>query len=265
MINKININPIQFKGYSNTQQSTTNPTDKQPKNFKPGLYVDKEYAEAIKNYTLVANPAEINMPISMQDYIKKLTKGGLIEGKDFTVTDDGVYIDRGGDKCYKAVYWFDGNDADHFSGYTDISYPINKEPSCIRKSYDRDGILETRQTVFDNPESHKDLFPKNVTDVDMKVSDYLAVLEQKGIKYEVLKDAEYTDIREYDENDKLAKRTTFGEFRDSKLISQSNYPEKDGGLFEEVTLYKDRYDSFYELTITEHIKELGIKKEKIKY
>jgi len=184
-----NISLINFKSSSLKSQNASNPIDNQPRNFDSNFYIDKKGAEAIKSKNFVANPIDINKPISMNDYVNKLTKAGLIEDKDFKIIKDSengggsIYITKGQEKLFKVVRWYNGNQVENYDGYEDHSYPINKDDlSEIICQYDSEGYLEEKTLQYDNPDKHKDLFPENI-DITTSSEEYVKMLDSKNIKY----------------------------------------------------------------------------------
>lgn len=276
-INKIqNFNSISFKNVDSNFLKISTPIDNQPREFDSKFYVDKKGAEAIKSKNFVANPIDINKPISMNDYVNKLTKAGLIEGKDFEIIKDpensggSIYITKGQEKLFKVVRWHNGNQAENYSGYEDHSYPINKNDlSEIICQYDSEGYLEEKTLQYDNPDKHKDLFPENI-DITTSSEEYVKMLDSKNIKYDIEKtpvenQGTMTSIWEYNNENRIEKSVTFFDYPNGdRTIFYEDTPGIDGILTHRVDLCKDT--DFYRLCVTENEKYKGNKiKNTVKY
>ncbi len=223
MIEKISFNPIAFKSYDSTPNVASNPIDNQPRDFNSDFYIDKKGVEAIKAKTFVANPIDIDKPISMNDYVNKLTKAGLIEGKDFEIIKDSkngggsIYITKGQEKLFKVVHWNEGSDIKNYDGYENFFYPINKEDlSKIAYRYDSEGYLEEKWMEYNNPDIHKNLFPENI-DITTTSEEYLKMLDSKNIKYDIEKtpvenQGTMTSIWELNNENQVEKEVTFFEY-----------------------------------------------------
>lgn len=271
MIEKIKMNPVVFKSYSSASNVVTNPIDNKPREFNPDFYIDKNGAEAIKAANFVANPLDINKPISMKDYKNKLINAGLVENKDFDVISSpeygggAIFITRGYDKPIKTVFWDDGLGAENYSGYEDIFYPKNQgDIAEVRYIYDEKNILNEKTMVYANPDAHKDLFPENI-DINTTPEDYIKVLKQNGIKYDVSteKDDATKEIRtivnEYSNSENPSKITRFWESSERKDIMQDNSPNNNGDLLHSVSLFKSKNSDYYELWVEDYVKDKGLK------
>lgn len=270
------LNSIHFKSASMNFQNISNPIDNQPRNFDTNFYVDKKGAEAIKSKNFVANPIEIQKPMSMENYINKLTRAGLVKNKDFEVfkhSEDGggsIYITKGQEKLFKVVRWDDGNGIENYAGYENYTYPINQEDlSEIVYSYDSDGYLEEKRMEYSNPDAHKDLFPKNI-DITTSSDEYVRMLDSKNVKYEIDKTAvdnqgTMTLIWEFNNENRVEKEVTFFEYPNGdRSIFYKDTPGLYGILTHRVDLCKD--GDFYRLCVTENEKYKGNKiKNTVKY
>lgn len=274
MIEKLNnLNGVAFRGYSTVSQNFSNPIDNQPREFNSDFYVDKKGAEAIKVRSFVANPLDINKPISMNDYKNQLIKAGLVENKDFDIINDNedgggsIFVTKGREEPIKAVHWHNGKGSENYAGYKDCFYPKN-QGDLTKFSYycDENGVVEEIRKRYSNPEAHMDLFPENMT-INTTPEEYTKLLEKQGIKYEVDKQnvdgTIYIVISEAAPDGTLSKRTSFLKSNDgSKSIYHSCNPDGKGNLVHGINIYKD--GDFYEMTITDYVKDQGIKNS-IKY
>jgi len=271
MIQKINFNPIAFRGYSSSLNEVSNPIDNQPREFNSDFYVDKNGADAIKARNFVNNPTEINKPIAYDDYVKQLKNANLIENRDYVLeeyTVDGetgfyVRIIRNGnqDKTYKTVFWANGKDVNNFGGYEDTAFPINNNEPTIYTRYDKEGILESNTLEYDNPDEHKDLFPENI-DINTTSDEYIKWLDSKNIKYDINRvqigerDSYVTSIHELDNEDREVKSTTFFEYPNGdKSIMQDSNPGINGMPTHGVDIIKE--GDLYKLLISENVKYQG--------
>lgn len=276
-INKIqNFNSISFKNVDSNFLKISTPIDNQPRNFDSNFYIDKKGAEAIKSKNFVANPIDINKPMSMDDYINKLTRAGLVENKDFEVIKDrengggSIYITKGQEKLFKVVRWHDGNSTENYNGYEDHTYPINQgDLSEIVYSYDSDGYLEDKRMEYSNPDAHKDLFPDNI-DITTSSDEYARMLGSKNIKHKIDKtkvdnQGVMTSIQEYNNENREEKSVTFFEYPNGdRTIFYEDTPGIDGIFTHRVDLCKD--GDFYRLCVTENEKYKGNKvKNTVKY
>lgn len=274
MIDKItNFNPVAFKGYSATSQNVSSPIDNQPREFNSGFYVDKAGADAIKVRNFVANPLDINKPISMNDYKNKLINAGLVENKDFDIINDNefgggsIFITKGQEEPIKVVHWHKGNSSENYTGYEDCFYPKNQgDLSQIIYRYDKDGILEDIRKRYSNPDAHLDLLPENIR-FNTTPEEYIKLLDKQGIKYEVDKQnidgTNFVSIYEATPEGTLSKETSFAKSNDGiQSIYHSCSPDGKGNLLHGVDIHKD--GDFYEMTVTDYVKNQGIKNN-IKY
>lgn len=283
MIEKIHYNPIAFKSYNSISNDVSNPIDNKPREFSSDFYVDKNGADAIKVRNFVANPTEINKPISYNNYVKQLQNANLVENKDYVLDeydvgngrkDYCVTIIRNGndDKPYKIVSWNNGNEIENYNGYEDIFYPIgNNQPNTTYYSYDKENLLDSKVFRYENPKMHKELFPENI-DINTTSEEYTKMLDSKNIKYDISKTSVedngiMTSIHEFDKNgyDEV-KNITFFEYPNSsnKTIFYSDTPGIDGILTHHIDLVND--NDGYRLYITENEKYKGNSvKNTIKY
>ena len=126
-------------------------------------------ADAIKVRNFVANPLDINKPISMNDYKNKLINAGLVENRDFDVVSNNetgggsIFITKGQEEPIKVVHWFNGSGAENYTGYEDCFYPKNQgDLTKIGYYCDSDGTVEEVRKRYSNPDAHLDLFPENI-------------------------------------------------------------------------------------------------------
>lgn len=278
MIQKINLNPIVFKSYKSTHNENSNENDNQQREFNSEFYVDKKVAEAIKAKNFVSNPAEIDKPLSYDDYIKQLKNANLVENKDYEVNEyetneyKRYYVDiikSGNTEPYKTVYWHNGKGVENYDGYENYLYPMTKNQPTIYLRYDRDGILEDTIKEYSNPDAHKDLYPEDI-DINTTPKEYVKILDSKNIKYYVKKVATENDevstyIYELDNDGNERKIVTFVEYpnKSNKYVS-CIYISPNDGIIKDFEISKN--DDFYMLRITENEKNKGNKiKNTVKY
>lgn len=257
-----NFNPIAFRSYSApTQQgNVTNPITTPQVNTEKAqdFYIDQKGVDALKANIVMSNPLDITKPISADDYATKLQKSGLEKGKDFEIMNhqDGgrsVYvIDKNGNPIKSAI-WSGGVSADNYDGCTNISYPENDGIASVATTYNKNNAMDMREVRYKDVENHKDLFPENI-DMNTTAEDYVKILQKQNINYEMEKQEEQGNknvfIVETDKNGNMNKMTSFNDFADgSRMIGQSNTPDKNGNLVHDVSLVSD--GPYSELIVTD--------------
>lgn len=244
---------------------------------KNGLYVDKETAEAIKNY--MTNPLNMNGPVALNDYKDMLVKSGLVEGKDFEIKNfenrlthkvsHVIRISQKDDpeKIRKVVFWKDGDGVENYDGCADTYYLANggdRESFTVHR--DSKGRTTEQSTVYKNPDNHKNLFPENI-DLNTKPEDYMKLLDEKNIKYEV-KNFDSKNgvviVQEYAADGKTpSKMTVFGDVPGCKSVDQVVFDEN-GKFMHATNLEKnDAKGGEYKLYVTQSIDEINEAAKKI--
>ena len=273
MVEKVNFNSavsnVQFRA---NDAKVTNPVVKTNANVqKDGLYVDKETAEAIKNY--VTNPVNMNSPVALNDYKNMLVKSGLVEGKDFEVAtfEDRVshknaYVVRisdknDPDKIKKVVYWKDGDGVENYNGCVDTYYLANGgDHESFSISRDNKGRTTEQSSVYKNPENHKNLFPENI-DFNTTPDDYTKILDSKNVNYKVnaRQDSEHSivEVVEYADNGKtVVKKTYFENGGETKAVDQIVF-NQDGKFMHVTSLVRhDEKGVGDKLYVTQSIDEI---------
>ena len=260
------INNTAFRSYTAQAGGVTNPIDNKPREFDKDFYIDSKGAEAIKANCFVSSPLTITKPVSMNDYKSKLDHAGMIEGKDFDIIkrDDGgasIFVENKDGNSSKAIFWSGGTEADNFDGYQDVSRPINR-PDIDETvlTYDRNNILEMKETRYRNALEHKELFPQNIN-IDTTAKDYVQILEKNNANFE-FEESDDNGIKnaviaEKDSGGNLIKMTSFANYPDgTTFINQSHNPDKKGNLTSGISILKD--GNYTDLTVSEYVKDLGI-------
>ena len=259
------INSAAFRGYNAQAGNVTNPIDNKPRDFSSDFYIDSKGAEALKANCVISNPLDICKPISADDYKSKLIKSGMVEGKDYDIIpkENGgtsIFVEKK-DGSSKAVFWSGGNGTENFDGYQDIYRPANRpDIDETVMTYDKNNILEIKETRYRNAMEHKELFPENI-DLDTTAKDYVDILNKNNINFE-FEEAEENGMKnaiiaEKDGNGNLFKMTSFSEYPDGvKFINQSYNPDKKGNLTSGVSILKD--GDYSDLSVSEYVKDLEI-------
>ena len=247
MINKIQINPIIFRGYDVSPVRVTNPIDNKPREFNSDFYIDKNGAEAIKSYNIVSNGTEIKQPISFNDYVNQLERAGLKKDYDFNAfvneNEASVYVyNSDGHYPIKIVRWFDGNDANAYTGYEDIIYPKTDDIANVSKRYNKNGIMDEKTIAYNNPNAHKNLFPYGI-DENSTPESYTNYLKQNGIHYEIEKGKDFAWV--YEDN----KETYFNIDDESIYISQHSQKNENDNVIHNFGLFKLKNDDYYTIEV----------------
>ena len=259
-----NFNQIAFRSYSApVQQNTvTNPITAPAKAEQAqDFYIDQKGAEALRANIVISNPIDITKPISVSDYETKLQKAGMVKGQDYDIMPhqnggQSVYIiDKEGNPIKSAI-WTCGTGADCYDGCTNISYPNTDGISAVSTTYDRNNVMETRETRYKDIEGHKNLFPEYI-DMNTTADDYAKILKEKNIDFDIERQGDNQMqnvlIIEKDSNGVMNKMTTFNDFGDgARMIGQSNSPDKNGNLVHDISLISD--GPYSELVVSDYLK-----------
>ena len=176
MIQKVQINPVFFRGNETVKTNNTATFDNTPREFNSNFYVDKKGADAIKAMNFQPAKAFVAppKPLSLDDYIISIEKEG-VPGQDYDVTIMGqnaskgarvyVYHERNGYRYEKCAHWIGGTGAENFDGMFETIEPMrgNETKPRIMISFDKNFQPKWMTETYINVENHLDLLPKNIS------------------------------------------------------------------------------------------------------